>query len=100
MRMVFVLAPGGEEACGFIPSFLCEDDPRKAREQFSEHYAGGWHPMDGFFMDEDMNIQYPGDPPHKPMASMTLRDEMIVVYHHGWVAIIQPDNSYEIARMD
>lgn len=99
--MVFVLEPGGEEACGFIPSFLDENDPRSAHEQFNEKYIGGWHPFKGeFFMDEDMNIQYPGDPMYKPMASMTLRDEMVVVYAHGWVAIIQPDNSYEIARMD
>jgi len=81
---------------------LHDDDPRPAREQFQERYAhgGGWRPMKGHKMGEDMEIKYPGDPVMWPWALMKLRDETVVVYQYGWVAIIQPDGSYEVARMD
>jgi hypothetical protein len=91
------------EALGFIPEFLNDLDPRPAREQFNESYAhgGGWRKFDGFEMDpKDHGITYPGDPTYMPLASLTLRDETIFIYPHAWVAIVQPDGTYEIARMD
>jgi hypothetical protein len=46
------------------------------------------------------NIKYPGDPQNKLLFEAKLRDETIRVYEHAWVAIAQPDGSFEIARMD
>jgi len=64
---------------GLLPSFLNENDPRPAAEQFNDRYMfGGWHPMAGFKMNDELILVYPGD----------------------WVAIVQPDKSFEVCRMD
>lgn len=97
--------PDAFELLGAIPSFLNVEDPRSAAEQFNENYAfgGGWRPMDGwktFYNADRLAIQYPDDPPYRPVAKLTLRDETIWVYPRAWVAIEQPDGSVEISRMD
>jgi hypothetical protein len=92
------------EHLGYFPGFLREDIDRPARDQLDMNYqhGGGWRPFSGFKLidEEKLHIQYPGDPPYQPIAMTKLRDERIVMYHHAWVAIFQPDNSFEIARMD
>ncbi len=90
------------EMLGFIPEFLNEDDPRPAKEQIDSNYGhgGGWHPLPGWTMLPDGNISYPGDPPCLLLAETKLRDETIRVYQYAWMAIIQPDGSFEIARLD
>ena len=87
---------------GYIPLWLSDLDPRPAREQLDQGYrhGGGWQPFHGFSLLEDNSIQYPGDPPLKPLADAKLRKETIMFYQHSWVGIIQPDRSFEIARMD
>lgn len=87
---------------GIIPDMLSERDPRPAREQLHDGYlhGGGWDPFKGFTLQPDDSIKYPGDPAHKPLAEMRLREERVLVYPHAWVAIIQPDRSFEISRMD
>lgn len=85
---------------GIIPSFLNEDDPRPAREQFNSAYISGWSPVPGFRMGPDYGLRYPDDPVMMPKAMMKLRKEIILVYESGWVAIIQPDKSWEVARLD
>jgi hypothetical protein len=89
---------------GLIPTFLDLDDPRPAKEQFAERYEyGGWRNQDGFTaVDGTPVLQYPGDPPLKPIACMTLpkTDEIIFVYLHGYVSIFQKDGSFEACRMD
>jgi len=94
-----------EDHIGMIPMWLSEDDPRPAKEQLHTGYlhGGGWHPFEGFRMapKEDMWwLLYPGDPPTRSLAYCKLRDEIIVVYEHAWVAIIQKDGSFEVTRMD
>lgn len=86
---------------GYIPDFLSESDPRPAKEQISNNYIGGWHPMNKFKMEPDgSNMQYPGDPPLILLAETKLRDEVIKFYDCSWLAIIQPDGSFEISRLD
>ena len=70
--------------------WLDEDDPRPAREQLDERYrfAGGWRPFNGFTMSEGGMIKFPGDPALRPVAAMQLRDELIMIYRYGWVAIV------------
>lgn len=86
---------------GLIPEFLDERDPRPAAEQFNERYAhgGGWRAFDGFTMGAN-SIRYPGDQPLALLAEARLRDEVIRVYNGAWVAIVAPNGSYEISRMD
>jgi hypothetical protein len=87
---------------GFIPDFLSEDDPAPAKKQLHDNYphGGGWRPMDGFKMSAGDVLHYPGDPPFKPKAMTMLRDEKILVYQYAFVAIVQTDGSFEVARMD
>lgn len=90
------------EHLGLLPGMLDEDDPAPAREQLDRAYqhGGGWQPFVGHTLQDDLSLQYPGDPPTRAIAMTRLRDETIVLYQHSWVAIIQPDRSYEICRMD
>jgi hypothetical protein len=92
---------------GYIPYFLAEDDPRPAREQFDDRYApgGGWRPLGGFTLDKNGSLLYPGDPPLGCLAQTVLhnntcKSEIILVYEHAWVAIIQSNGDFEVARMD
>lgn len=90
------------EHLGLIPYMLDPDDRRPAREQFDENYqhGGGWRPFKGHTLMPNDDLQYPDDPPLKPLAEMRLRNERILMYEFGWVVIIQPDGSYETCRMD
>ena len=89
------------EMLGYLPDMLSEDDPRSAREQLDANYrhGGGWSPFKGFTMTPT-GLKYPGDPPQRLLAETTLRDETIRFYDCSWVAVVAPDGSYEIARMD
>lgn len=101
-------------AVGFIPSFLSNDDPRPAAEQFRANYIDGWQPTSvGFKLAPGVKIKgintewfevpaltYPGDPKLPPLAYARLRDELIIVYPSAWVMVLQPDGSHEIVRMD
>lgn len=92
-----------QEALGYIPHFLSENDPRSAKEQINQNYShgGGWSPMPGWLLSPtSRSIRYPGDDPLQAVAEARLRSETILVYPHAWVAIVQEDGSYEVARMD
>ena len=87
---------------GLIPSFLDENDPGTAREQLDANYqhGGGWHPMQGFTINNRHQLEYLGDPPYDWVAFTMLRGELVRVFRYAWVAIGQPDGSTEVARMD
>lgn len=87
---------------GYIPEWLDENDPDTASQQLHKHYAhgGGWQPYDGFKMRKpDYALTYPGDPPTIALAMCNLRSEVVVMYQHAWVAVIQPNGSFEVSRM-
>jgi hypothetical protein len=90
------------EHLGLLPTMLDDNDPHSAKEQFHKNYqhGGGWHPMQGFKLYKDDTLKYPEDPPLRPIAKLQFRDELIILYEHSWVAIIQPNRSYEVCRMD
>lgn len=90
------------DVLGYLEHMLLTSDPRPAFEQINERYAygGGWRPLEGWELDENDKLKYPGDPALTPIAHTKLRDELIILYPHAWVAIIQPDRSFEVARMD
>jgi hypothetical protein len=100
----FTYAPGiTEEHLGFVPYFFSQHDGRPAKEQINEEYAhgGGWRPLEGWvFNEKDASIKYPGDPKLKPIAWTTLRDERLFFYDMAWLAVVQPDGSYEVGRLD
>lgn len=90
------------EHLGLIPDMLNDGDPRPAKEQLHEGYrhGGGWHPFVGFELMADDSLQFPGDPPTRPIAEFKVGDERVILYEHAWVAIIQPDRTFEVCRMD
>lgn len=100
----------GWELAGFIPSFLYLGDPRPAAEQFNERYAhgGGWFPFgkDDWALIQPNSVlnrytlKYQGEEKYAALAFTQLRDETIVVFEYAWVAIVQPDGTFEVARMD
>ena len=103
---------------GLVPFFLNENDPRSAREQINDNYqhGGGWRSIEKFKLVKPVTdlerqispyrvarsliLKYPGDPPLKPLAVAQLRDETIVLYDGAFLAIFQPDYSFEVARID
>jgi hypothetical protein len=92
------------EMLGLIPGFLDDENPAPAAEQIDKNYrhGGGWFPYPGFKLAADnwLISNYQEDPPLRPLAQTKLRDELVVFYDHAWVAIIQPDRSFEVARID
>jgi hypothetical protein len=89
------------EMLGYIPMFLSNNNPAPAKEQFDAVYQGGWRPMEGFRLSKDRKaLHYPGDPPQRAIGKTKLRDEEIILFESSWVAIVQPDNTFEVARMD
>lgn len=86
---------------GYVPSFLSESDPRSAEEQINANYPfGGFQPFDGFKMLKNGNLAYSGDPETILLAEAKLRDETIRFYQNSWLAIVQPDGSFKVARID
>lgn len=95
------LVPGID--VGYLPTFFSPEDPRPAREQINQNYAhgGGWHPTSGFKMKPDSwRVKFPGDPVLYPLAYAKLRDETLIFYEHEWLAILQLDGSFEMARVN
>ena len=92
------------ELMGYIPNFLDDNDPRPACEQINEKYSygGGWSPLvpKRWTMLSGERLKYPEDPPLSPMCELRMRDERIVLYPSSVVAIIQPDGSFEVCRLD
>jgi hypothetical protein len=87
------------EEWGLIITFLDGNDPRSAKEQFDAHY--GWQHFDGFTLNmESLELSYPDEPPLEPISIMLFRNEVIILYPHAWVLILQKDNSWEVCRMD
>jgi hypothetical protein len=106
--MPIIIVPRGidpavaAEAIGIIPYWLDDQDPRPAAEQLDQHYAhgGGWQPFDGFKLQKDGSIKYPGDPALKPIGAVGFRKELILFFPFAWVMILQKDGTFEICRMD
>lgn len=89
---------------GFTPEFLSTDDPDDAVTQLDKHYGhgGGWHDFSGFTFNDgaEPTLTYPGDPPTLAVAWWKLRDERVILFDSAWVAVVQPDGSFRISRMD
>lgn len=95
-------------ASGIISLFISEGDPRPAAEQIHENYShgGGWNPFEGFVFDygdiliEKSTITYPEDPPLKAVAYARLREEVLILFEHSWLVIVQPDGTWQVSRLD
>lgn len=90
------------EHIGLVTMMLDPEDTRSAAKQLNDGYnhGGGWRPFNGFKMLDNGNLKYPGDPQTQLLWEAKLRDETIRVYEHAWFAVVQPDGSFEVCRMD
>jgi hypothetical protein len=91
------------EHVGLIPTFLDGNDARPAVEQFNARYQfGGWDPFGQgqFKLVEGLGLSYPDDPVLAPLYGTKLHGDIVVLYSAGIVAIIKPDLSFEVARLD
>ena len=88
------------EMLGYLPTFLTLTSPLSAKEQININYRPGWSSFKGFTLNEDNSLSYPYDPPLFPLASTILRDDLICYYRSSWVAIIQPNRTFDVARID
>ena len=99
------------EHLGPIPFWLDTDDKRPAAKQLDAHYqhGGGWRPMRGFELRDRARgtLVYPVKDPEdgedevfEPFAALLFRKEMIFAYQHAIFAIVQPDGSFEVCRMN
>ena len=104
--IVAILHPSVTDAhLGFLPDILLDDDPRPMKDQINDRYrhGGGWHPISGMTLLDGRTLHYPGDPLFEPIAKIMLNDgrrEFAYLYEHDFVAIIQPDGTFEVSRMD
>lgn len=90
------------ESLGWIPTFIDARNPDTAQEQFNRSYShgGGWQPLGGWTMQDDGTLEYPEDPPLKPIAVVAVGEQTVRVYPHAWVSVRNPDGTYEVCRMD
>ena len=86
-----------------MEQMLSASDPRPAKEQLDSGYqhGGGWQPMEGWtLIHPHYAIAYPGDQTLFPLAVAKLRDELVLIYPHDFVAIVQKGGKeFEIPRM-
>jgi len=102
MTPTWTIIRGHHLQLGILPQFFLLNDPRPAREQLQERYAhgGGVPPFEGFTPRLDGEVEfwrldYPGDPPTLALAYCRLREEMIILFEHSWVAIVPPGGVYD-----
>lgn len=100
--LLWTLRGRSAEALGFLPDMLDATDPKPAREQFDMHYSSYWQPgaATSTTMGRDGTLLHPGDPPLPWVASTRLRDELVLIYPHDFVAVVAADGSFVMQRMD
>jgi hypothetical protein len=93
----------GARGLGFLPGILLDEDKRPIKAQLEDRYrhGGGWRPIPGITMLPNKTLRFPGDPPFRPSAVSRINDEVAVFYEQAsLLAVIQPDKSYEVVRVD
>lgn len=100
------------ERLGAIPTFFWESDLRPAKEQIAERYAhgGGYSICSGEWeisvpttFSAVLTYLLPGDEADERFREWgrgALRDETIIVFDAAFTAIVQPDGSFDVIRMD
>ena len=75
------------------------------------YHFGGWSPFEGFDLNpKNGTLSYPGDPDMQPLWKMVRLVEggeeqepytqIIYGYPHAWIAIVNEDSSFQVARID
>lgn len=93
-----------QEMLGYIPMFLDDNDKRPAKEQINDNYrhGGGWRSLDGLTMHPDKLVDPNDGNPFDFVLlwESELNDEILRFYNGSMLAVIQPDGSFEVTRID
>lgn len=96
-----------DQCVGALPYCWDASDPRPAIVQHDERQMGNgpfrkqpdpkWK-----WSADDHGLRYPGDPAMFPLATakLPLSGEMILVYPHAWVAIVQTGANPRLVSVD
>lgn len=89
---------------GTVPDMISATDQADAVTQIDRAYrdaGGGWRDSTGASVDVERRLlTFPGDPARQLVAFAELRAEKILFFDGAWVAVVQPDGSSRIARID
>lgn len=90
------------EHLGLLPEIIRPDDPRPVADQLEDRYShgGGYRPLPGVTISGNGVRLYPGDPPIEPVATIRINDEVVWFYPDAFIAIVQPDGSAAMTRVD
>lgn len=93
------------EHLGYLPYLIGTQFPGTVAEQLRENYAhgGGYMPFGGdkWKLDPKTHVlTYPEDDPFEPLAMTKIRDETLYFYNYAILAIVQPDGSFVVTRVD
>lgn len=90
---------------GYLPMLIGPKFPGTVAEQLRDNYAhgGGYDPFGENLWKLDPKthvLSYPDDPQFHPLATTKVRDETLYFYNHAILAIVQPDGSFAVTRVD
>lgn len=102
--LVYYMRPGYRpEDIGFVPYFFEAGDERHPAEQIAERYAhgGGWTPQEGFTIEED-GLRYKDGAKDRLLFSFMVHGhpQTLHLYECAWLAIVEPDGSFAVSRVD
>jgi len=87
-----------------VEAMLVRPSSMAARDKINARYAhgGGWHSFEGFerASPDSHTLTFRGDPPLHPLATMEHAEEVLAFYEGEWLAVFQPDGTFEISRID
>ena len=96
---IWLLRPGVR---GFsnLPTLLDDTDKRGGAEQFGEH----WRPIEGNWgfrcYGRDSNSKlWNGNQSFELLGAIRLPNELVMIFEDGFVAIVQSDRTFEVARI-
>jgi len=89
------------EACGLVAYWAISDDidlPMLKMLEYNYHFPVP--DLKGATLTDNAIWQYPGDPDLYPLIEIARGDEMLYIYQHALIAILQKDGSLFCSRMD
>lgn len=94
---------------GFLPDLISNLYPGNVAEQLERNYAhgGGYRdltklePGKWTFNKRNKTLRYRGESDiFNPLASVQIKDEMVYFYKYSLLAIVKPDGSFAVTRVD
>jgi hypothetical protein len=88
---------------GYVPGFIDISSDAPLRDQINAGYVSGWHRSASEWVRISNTLQgHPEDPPFPMIARYRHQPtgELLEFYTSCYTAIVQPDGTFEVARLD